>query len=191
MDQLRPETFVADAVLLDVTRKKPGEAIDDEDMEAAEEDAGLAVREGEAVILHTNSSAQGRRASKHAFLSENGAQYFEFKRVGMVGIDATSLGAATGRSSTHKILLQRNIPVLEGLCNLDQIDSERFKLLALPLRVNAAVSPVRTLAILERGRYAFGCGLVLGRVVVGGGSIPHLSSHLSEAGNSLLSCWVS
>ena len=147
--QLKPGSFVADAVLLDVTRKRPGEAIDDEDMEAAEEDAGLAVREGEAVILHTNPSAQRRVASKHEFLSENGAQYFEFKHVGMVGIDTICLGAATGRSSTHKILLQSNIPILEGLCNLDQIDASRFKLVALPLRVNAAVSPVRALAILD------------------------------------------
>jgi kynurenine formamidase len=149
IDQLRPEAFVTDAVLLDLTRKRPGEVIDDEDMEAAEEDAGLAVREGEAAILHTNSPAQNRVSSKHAFLSENGAQYFEFKRVGMVGIDARSLGAATGRSSAHKILLQSNIPVLEGLCNLDQIDAARFKLVALPLRVKAPVSPVRALAMLE------------------------------------------
>jgi len=149
IDQLRPEAFVTDAVLLDLTRKRPGEAIDDEDMEAAEEDAGLAVREGEAAILHTNSSVQNRVSSKHAFLSENGAQYFEFKRVGMVGIDAKSLGAATGRSSTHRILLQSNIPVLEGLCNLDQIDVARFKLVALPLRVKAPVSPVRAFAMIE------------------------------------------
>ena len=147
--QLKPESFVADAVLLDVTRKKPGEAIDDEDMEAAEEDAGLAVREGEAVILHTNPFARRRVSSRHAFLSENGADYFEFKRVSIVGIDTVSLGATLGRSPTHKILLQSNIPVLEGLCNLDQIDAARFKLIALPLRVNAPVSPVRALAILE------------------------------------------
>ena len=149
IEQISPEVCVTDAVLLDLTRKRPGEAIDDEDMEAAEEDAGLAVREGEAAILHTNPPTRKRGSSKHAFLSENGAQYFEFKRVGMVGIDATSLGAATGVSATHKILLQSNIPVLEGLCNLDQIDVARFRLVALPLRVKAAVSPVRALAMLD------------------------------------------
>ena len=147
--QLRPEIFVADAVLLDLTRKKPGEAIDDEDMEAAEEDAGLAVREGEAVILHTGSQARNKSSRKHAFLSENGAQYFEFKRVSMVGIDAASLGV-TNRSAAHKVLLKSNIPILEGLCNLDQVDATRFRLLALPLRVKVAVSPARALAILEQ-----------------------------------------
>jgi kynurenine formamidase len=145
---LTPDAFVTDAVLLDLTRKRPGEAIDDEDMEAAEEDAGLAVREGEAVVLHVSSLAERRASGKHAFLSENGAQYFEFKRVGMVGIDARGLGV-TDRSPTHKILLQSDIPVLEGLRNLDQIDAARFKLVALPLKVKAAVSPVRALAILE------------------------------------------
>jgi kynurenine formamidase len=149
IDQLKPDVFLADAVLLDLTRKKPGEAIDDEDMEAAEEDAGLAVREGEAVILHTGSHAESRASRKHAFLSENGAQYFEFKRVSMVGIDAASLGE-TNRSVTHKVLLKSNIPILEGLCNLNQIDATRFRLVALPLRVKTAVSPARALAILEQ-----------------------------------------
>ena len=158
IEQLTPDAFVTDAVLLDLTRKRPGEAIDDEDMEAAEEDAGLAVREGEAVVLHVSSQAERRASGKHAFLSENGAQYFEFKRVGMVGIDAVCLGAIPGRSPTHKILLQSNIPVLEGLCNLDQIDAARFKLIALPLRVNAPVSPVRALAILEDSAAISGVG---------------------------------
>lgn len=142
ISQMQPETFVADAVLLNVTRKKPGEAIDDEDMEAAEEDAGLAVREGEAVILHTGA------ARNHPFLSENGSQYFEFKRVSMVAIDAPSLGDRK-RSAAHKVLLKSGIPILEGLCNLDQVDATRFRLLALPLRVKSPVSPARALAVIE------------------------------------------
>ena len=147
VDQLSPDIFVTDAVLLDLTRKRPGEVVDDEDMEAAEEDAGLAVREGEAVILHITPETQKRVSRKHAFLSENAAQYFEFKRVSMVGIDARSLGPGTGPSPTHKILLHKKIPVLEWLCNLDQIEADRFRIVALPLKVKAPVSPARALAI--------------------------------------------
>ena len=148
VDQLSPEGFVTDAVLLDLTRKRPGEVIDDEDMEAAEEDAGLAVREGEAAILHITQQPQKRTPRKHAFLSENAAQYFEFKRVGMVGIDAASLGPGTRPSTAHKILLRSGISVLEGLCNLDQIEVERFRLVAPPVKVKASVSPVRALALV-------------------------------------------
>ena len=139
------ESFFSDAVILDLSHKKPGEAIDDEDLEAAEEAAGLALREGEVAIVYT-----GGVVKPHAYLSENAAQYLEFKRVRMVGIDAPSIDSSTARRlPAHLTLLRRGILVLEGLCNLGEVDLSRFRLAAFPLKVNASTSPVRALAILE------------------------------------------
>ena len=45
IDQFTPESFMLQAVLLDLTHKGPGREIDDEDLEGAEEQAGLALRE--------------------------------------------------------------------------------------------------------------------------------------------------
>ncbi len=151
--EFKPEMFVGNAVVLDLRHKKPGQPIDDEDLEAAEESAGLAVREGEAVILHTGwsrSPQDGDSLEKHIYLSENGAEYLEFKHVTMVGTDSPSvdpLGSAN--LPAHGILFRKEILVLESLCNLDKIEQPRFRLVALPLKVNASTSPVRAVAILS------------------------------------------
>jgi len=143
IEEFGPERFITDAVLLDLSHKKAGEPIDDEDLEAAEEAAGLAVREGESVILHT-----GIAPSIH--LSRNGAEYLEFKRVGLVGIDAVSIdNPESAEKTAHRVLLGKDILVLEGLRNLDSISCSRFRLVSLPLKLSAATSPVRAVAILE------------------------------------------
>jgi kynurenine formamidase len=145
IDNFGLESFFSDAVILDLSHTKPGEAVDDEDLEGAEEEAGLALREGEAAIVYT-----GGLVKPHAYLSENAAQYLEFKRVGMVGIDAPSIDSLTARDlPAHLTLLKSGILVLEGLCNLEEVDVPRFRLAAFPLKVNAPTSPVRALAILE------------------------------------------
>ena len=139
------ESFFSDAVILDLSHTKPGEAVDDEDLESAEEEAGLALREGEVAIVYT-----GCVAKPNAYLSENAAQYLEFKRVRMVGIDAPSIDSSTARElPAHLTLLRKDILVLEGLCNLGEVGLSRFRLAAFPLKVNAPTSPVRALAILE------------------------------------------
>jgi kynurenine formamidase len=139
------ESFFSDAVILDLRHMKSGEAVDDEDLEAAEEAAGLALREGEVAIVYT-----GGVVKPHAYLSENAAQYLEFKRVGMVGIDAPSIDSSTARDlPAHLTLLRSGVLVLEGLCNLGEVDIPRFRFAAFPLKVNAPTSPVRALAILE------------------------------------------
>jgi len=142
--------FFCDGVILDLTHKKPGEPIDDEDLEAAEESAGLALREEEAVVLHTGVGDSSQFGERNIFLSQNGAEYLEFKGVSLVGIDSEALDDAEESGlSAHRVLLGKDILVLEGLCSLGAIDSSRFKLASFPLNSNAAVSPVRAVAILD------------------------------------------
>ena len=153
IDQFGLESFVAESVLLDLTDKKPGQPIDDEDLEGAEERAGIGLREGEVVLLHTgrdDSKHDDTVPTPHAYLSENGAEYLEFKRPFMVGTDAPSLDPKGSKElSAHSILMRAGILVLESLCNLEKIQQSRFRLLALPLKLNGSTSPVRAVAILE------------------------------------------
>ena len=138
------ERFITDAALLDLTLKKPGESIDDEDLEAAEEAAGLALREGESVILFTGSS------SSDVYLSRNGAEYLEFKGVGLVGIDTANIdGHESAERAAHRVFLGKEILVLEGLCNLGSVDSSRFRLACFPLKLSGTISPVRAVAMLD------------------------------------------
>ncbi len=150
IDQYALESFVTEAVLLDFTNKATGKAIDDEDLEAAEERAGLALREGEAVLLLTRNRGLGDGTVPEHYLSENGAQFLEFKRPSIVAIDTPCLEPYGSKElRAHSILMQSGILVLEGLCNLDEIEEPRFRLIALPLRVKASSSPVRAVAILD------------------------------------------
>ncbi len=142
-----------DAVLLDLTHKRPRQLIDDEDLEAAEERAGLAVRESEIVIIHTGWDRfvfSEDYFSNHPGVSENGAEYLEFKHVAGVGVDAPNLDHPESKNfPAHAILLRKEIFVIENLCNLDKIEQPRFRLIALPLRVKASGSPVRAIAIVD------------------------------------------
>ena len=153
IDEFQLETFVRPAVLLDLTRKKLGEPIDDEDLEAAEERAGLALREEEAVLLQTvpvDAEPVSAGTVKHPYLSKNGAEFLEFKHPSIVGTDALSLDPNGGSElKAHSVLMRANILVLEGLCNLDKIVQPRFQLLALPLKLRGSASPVRAVAIME------------------------------------------
>jgi arylformamidase len=153
IDQLPVEDFVNDAVLLDLGHKKPMDYIDDEDLEGAEESAGLAVREGEVVLLSTGwHRFQGRKEyfSRHPGLSENGAQYLEHRRVTGVGIDCPCLDHPHSRSLVaHKVLLRKGIIVIENLCNLSAIDKVRFRLITLPMKIRGTRSAARAIAILD------------------------------------------
>jgi arylformamidase len=149
IDRFAPEFFLKDAVLLDLTNAGAGEQIEDEDLEAAEEEAGLAVRQGEAVILHTGWS-KTEHGDQYPFLSQNGAEYLEFKRTGIVGVDTPNVdGSRNMDSPAHSVLLRSEILVLEGLCNLNLVEVERFRLIALPLKANGPCSPVRAVALVD------------------------------------------
>ncbi len=153
INQYAAEAFVTQGVLLDLTHKAVGQAIDDEDLEAAEERTGLSLREGEAVLLHTVRNDTGSRTAKaqnHTHVSQNGAEFLEFKRPSIVGIDAPSLDPyGSTKLPAHRVLMKAGILVLEGLCNLDAIVQPRFRLVALPLKLKRSAAPVRVAAFLD------------------------------------------
>jgi kynurenine formamidase len=153
VSDLDPEVFLRSAVLLDFTDKIPGELIDDEDFEAAEEDAGLALREGEVAIIRT-STVSSNETVIHSpvgpILSENAAEYLEFKHVAGVGSDMSCIENLDNSAlPVHSILMKNGIFLFEDLCNLDKIDQDRFQMIALPLKMSGGVSPVRVVAAVE------------------------------------------
>jgi len=153
VDQLRPESLLYEAVLLDLTEKEGKRPIDDEDLEGAEERAGLAVRENEIVLLHVGRERFARNDeffSNHSYLSENGAEYLRLRHVGGVGIDAPNLENPINHElPIHEALLKNGIFILENLNNLGTPDRARFSLIALPPRVKAASAIVRVVAALD------------------------------------------
>jgi len=150
VDQLPVDRLVRDSVLLDLTSKTPGEPIDDEDLEGAEEEAGLTAREGEAVVIYTGWRPMHGQGFKSPVLSTYAAEYLEFKRVSMVAVDTPCLDElGEGTFSAHEILLRKNILVVENLTNLQELDQSRFRMIVLPLRLPAKATLVRALAFLD------------------------------------------
>ena len=147
VDQLPVDGFVKSAVLLDMSGKSVGE-IDDEDLEGAEEAAGLSIREGEVAILHTCwDETSMKRRMLFPGLSRNAVDYLLFKRITGVAVDCPSVDE--GRSMrSHRELLRNGVYVIEDVCNLVEIGESRFRLLVLPIRMKAAFSPARVVALL-------------------------------------------
>ncbi len=84
-----------------------------------------------------------------AFLTQSAA--FALAQAGavLVGTDAQSIGAPADECPPHRELLGAGIPILEGL-DLSGVGSGRYRLIALPLRLDGAeASPVRAV-LLER-----------------------------------------
>lgn len=144
--------FISDAVLLDLSHKKPGDSIDDEDLEAAEEGAGLVIREGQIAVIQTRwgtLNRKGEHASGFPVLSDNAAQYLEFKRVAGVGMDTPNVDKSPRDLRVHSILFRAGVFIVENLCRLEAIEEPRFRMIALPLKVKSAVSPVRAVGVFE------------------------------------------
>ena len=146
-----PSAFFSSGVLLDLSHMSLGQSIDDEDLEAAEEAAGLAVREGEIVIIQTALNEPTlNRSTIFPTLSRNGVEYLEFKHVAAVGVDAPSVDRRDAEPlEVHMALFERDLFVIENLCNLGRLDESRFRLVALPLNLRGGVAPARIIAILE------------------------------------------
>jgi len=151
IDAFGPERLVRSAVLLDLRSKVSKGVVDDEDLEGAEEGAGLAIRDGEIAIIQTGWEqfySQPKRYRAHPALSMNAAEYLSFKGITAVGIDAPSIDLPTdSKLRVHSVLFRSRSLVIENLRNLDLIEEPRFQLLALPLNVKAASSPARVIAL--------------------------------------------
>ena len=146
------DSFFRDAVLLDMLHKKPSTLIDDEDLEAAEESAGIATREGDVVVLRTGWEAYSSKPERYRggfpTLSKNAVDYLLFRRIAGVAVDCPNVDSDL-RLATHKMLFRAGVLVIENLRNLDEIDRSRFRMIALPLNSNYGREPARVVGIMD------------------------------------------
>jgi arylformamidase len=101
---------------------------------------------GEIVLLKTKNSFSDIFLEDFAYLAESGAAYLAGEGVRAVGIDALGIERAQPDHPTHKILLGRGIPIIEGL-RLGAVPAGDYELLCLPLRM-AGVEGLPARAVL-------------------------------------------
>lgn len=139
IDRVPLETYVGNAVVLDLRDKPPGSAIEQADVERS----GERIAAGDIVLLNTGGGR--RRANTKAFLTEYvylsgaAAQWLAGRGVKGVGIDAVSMGGyddAAIAGPPHRILLGNGIFIVEDLFFPDEVMDGRARLfVAAPVKL--------------------------------------------------------
>ena len=137
------ETWLGDAVFVDLSELAPGEAITPAHLER------VGVRRGDIVLIG-NSRATRREDVQH--VRRDAAKWLADTGVKLVGFDDTAgieeIFEALETMYTHRHLLSNGIPMIEMLVNLDQLRARRFFFIGLPYRVVGLDGwPIRALAL--------------------------------------------
>ena len=109
---------------------------------------------GKAVLIRTGWDRHwGTEAyfKDHPFLTRNSAEYLKSGGSALVGIDSLNIDDNTdGTRPAHTILLGGGIPIVEHMCNLDDLPHNGFKFFAVPAPVKGMGSfPVRAFAVID------------------------------------------
>ncbi len=107
----------------------------------------------ERVLFKTENSnhwLDGRFYEEFVYLEPEGAEFLAGIGITLVGIDYLSIDKyKSEKHPTHFVLLTRNIVILEGL-NLANVKAGRYKLVALPLKLqDADGAPTRVILMDE------------------------------------------
>ena len=145
------EKLVGEAVIIDFTHKKVREAIDVADFEKHRR----RIREGDIVFLRTGLSKYYNTPYAHdrPYLTNEAVKWLVAKKIHCLGVDCTGIEPkGWNYQPNHETLFLNDIPLVEYLTNLDQIEQERFLVFILPLPiVGMEASPVRVIAIVDTG----------------------------------------
>src|SRR5688572_12885727 len=121
-----PETFVGPAIRLDFRHKQTNEPITLEDFQAAGD-----IREGDIVIMWQGRDPLYRTKQSHdrPYVTEEAARWLALeKKIKLLGTDSSGFEVRGVKTHPNHHLFFKagvDIPVIECLCNLDQIPSQR------------------------------------------------------------------
>lgn len=155
--------------LLDLTHRKPGEAITIDDFRKAAEKTGRPIGPGTAVIAWTGADkvwSQEGFVSERPYVPVETGQWLIDQKIDLfctdlIGMDITEVHLPPDASPEdkeeaagffwpfHVLMLTAGICCVQQLCNLDQLVGEEFLLVVLPLKMREGTgSPVRPVALV-------------------------------------------
>jgi arylformamidase len=110
------------------------------------------IKPGNSVFLNTgfnHSKSSETFNSDFPVLSIDGAEYLVKNKISVIGTESPSIGASTIEGiSVHKLLLENDIIIIEGLVNLKHVNNQPVKTIALPLNLNSCSgAPCRVIAL--------------------------------------------
>jgi arylformamidase len=145
--QLPLDVFMGPAIRLDFRHKAVNEAITLAEVQAAGE-----IQVGDHVILWEGRDHQYRTQGSHQrpYITEEAVEWLlTDRKMRLLGTDSSGFEVrGVDGHPNHTRFFQHDAAVLECLCNLGEIQHQRFYLLALPLPVRGLdACPVRAIAI--------------------------------------------
>lgn len=149
VDKLALEKCIGPAIVINMNHKKPKEAIKIEDFASFEKKIVKETR-----LLIRTDWARFFPAQTYFFdspvITVETAKWLAEREIGLLGVEVPSVNSQD-YMEVHKILLGKEIVVVEALTNLAQITKEEVYFIVLPLRLKGLDgSPVRAVAIEEQ-----------------------------------------
>ena len=107
------------------------------------------IEEEDIVLFHTGFSRFYGQDDKYygdgrPEMTEKIANYLVEKKVKMIGLDMCSPDKEPFK--IHRILLENEILIIENMTNLDQLESKKFTVYALPINLQLDGGPARVIA---------------------------------------------
>jgi arylformamidase len=144
-----PETFAGPAIRLDLRHKAVNEPITVADFQKAGD-----IQVGDIVILWQGRAHQYRTPQSHdrPYVTAEAAEWLALDRkIKLLGTDSSGFEVRGVKNHPNHHLFFKagvDIPVVECLCNLEQIPNQRFFFMGLPLPVKGLdASPIRAIAL--------------------------------------------
>ena len=135
------DKFIGNCIVLDFTR------VNDKITNKELEKMGNKIKKNDIVLLKTLKKPMKKFDFNFVYLGKTGAKFLADKKIKMVGIDALGIERGQSGHDTHKILFEKDIPVVEGL-ELSKINSGRYFFIGLPLKIKEGdASPIRAVLV--------------------------------------------
>lgn len=136
------QKFLGEAVVLDFSGLKPKEGKGQPILPSHL----VKVGKGDIVLLWSSLNRD-----EQSYISPEASKFLAEKAVRMVGVQNIRVEAPGGSTATHVNLLKNEIPLIEGLVNLEQVRKERVFFIGLPLNVAGLDSSwIRAIALESR-----------------------------------------
>lgn len=150
IDQVDPARFFVSCFIVDLTGIQPKTEIGVSDLG----EAGNQVQKGEGLIFRTGWN---RFVNDPAYrdglpgISRKLAEWCVEKGISLIGVEPPSVADVNNLeklTEIHRILLDGDVLIVEGLTNLEKISKQKVQLVALPLKIkDGDGAPCRVIAI--------------------------------------------
>jgi arylformamidase len=120
------QSFLGEAIVLDFTCLKPKEG----KRQPILSSHLVKVKKDDIVLMWSSYNRD-----EQPYISPEASECLALKPVKMVGVQNIGVEAPNSSTATHVNLLKNEIPLIEGLVNMEQIRKERLFYIGLPLKV--------------------------------------------------------